>query len=249
MIALTGHGALAEAYAKVNRACYIHSFRSLADNEIADIISRTDILIHNAATLINKDAEQNLALTKRIVYLILKHKPEVKFLYVGSMSYLSETGYLSEQWMTPYTYSKFLSEKYCFATLNNIKTIRFSTLFYRDPERDGLSRLIADAVKTKKISLINGGTQTRDWLPINIAAKELHRVATTNTPPINTIASGVETSFLKLANIVHKYTDCSIDYKREIIINPSLVCSKFAKTVEVDLDKEIKEYIKQLKID
>jgi nucleoside-diphosphate-sugar epimerase len=247
MITLTGHGALAEAYLKVNPEAYVHSFRSLPDDKIESILKNTTILIHNSAGQTKEDAEGNLQLTKRTVYQVIKHNPSIKFLYIGSMSYLNEHGYLPESRMSAYAYSKFIGEKFCQAVIPQIRIIRFSSLFYRNPERDGLSYMISEAVFKHKIILINEGIQTRDWLPIGMAAKEIHRVITTSAEPITTVASGNQHTFFSLAKIIQKYTACTIEFKRSPVIKQNYVLSKFIKTVDVNIEDEIKSYVNHLK--
>lgn len=244
MILLTGTGALAEAYIKVNPEAYTVSFRSEPEDNFRAMIKNADVLIHNSAGLKDEDAIANIGITKRIVWLVLTTKPDIKFIHIGSMSYLSEAGYLPETKMTKYAYSKFISEKYCQATVPNLKLVRFSTLFYKDPKRDALSELCNKAVFEKRLILINGGMNTRDFLPIGLAVRELHRVVMTQTDPIINIASGKETTFLQAAKMIQKLTACKIDFTIGKIKN---VLSKFEKTIDVDIENEIKSYIKYLK--
>ena len=247
MITLTGHGALAEAYARLNPECYVHSFRTLKDDEMEGILKNTTVLIHNSAGLKKEDAESNLMLTKKIVYAVIRHNPQIKFLYIGSMSYLNEHGYKHESRMGAYAYSKFIGEKFAQAVVPQIRIIRFSSLFYRDPERDGLSYMINDAVFKHKIVLLNGGVQTRDWLPIDVAAEEMHRVITRYSEPVTTVASGRVETFFSIAKMIQKQTACAIEFNKSPVVQSNNVLSKFEKTVEVAIEAEIKSYIKQLK--
>jgi len=141
-ISLTGHGLLAENYLKVNPEAQCYSFRKMSNEEIENVIRESDVIIHNSANLYSDDINElmrdNLGLTERIVYHILKVKREVRFINIGSVIYLHENGYLSVEKMSPYAYSKFLSEIYCLINLGNFKSVRFSTVFFKDHKRDGL---------------------------------------------------------------------------------------------------------------
>ena len=55
--------------------------------------------------------------------------------------------YLQVDEMTDYAFSKFISEKYCLnSNLNSITSVRFSTIFYANENKDGISKLIFDCV-------------------------------------------------------------------------------------------------------
>ena len=242
-VSLTGSGDLSGEYQKINPLANSYSFRSLSDGEIGQILSNTDVLIHNSAGLKDYNSSSNIILTRRIVRLASKYKPKIRFINIGSMSFLNESGYLPIEKMTPYAYSKYISEAYCFAKLSNITSIRFSTLFYRNPKKDILSKLINDAVFKREIILINEGKSKRDFLPINKAVEEIHKIIN-QTDVTTTIASGVETTFLQIALIIQKFTDCRIEF---IDGTESLVLSTFANKIGVNLEKEIGDYIKYLK--
>lgn len=247
MITLTGHGPLAEAYQKVNPDARIVSFRKISDLEMQKVIKESDCIIHNAANTWSDETDvlinDNLNLTRKITYQILKTKPDIRFVNIGSMSYLHKEGYLSIGKMSPYAYSKFLAEIHVLMSIPNKKLIRFSTLFYKDHTKDGLSKLVFDAVKTKKFTLINSGKDKRDWIPINIAAKYLDYVINNKTGTIINICSGKETSFFTAGKIITKLTRVNPSYKNMEVPE---VLSEFRLTIpeiKFDLESEIKDYI------
>ena len=246
MITLTGTGELALAYQKQSHkdnVC-VYSFRKMSDDEIGQILSKTDVLIHNSAGLKNEDAQDNWQLTKRIVLLVLKNNPSLKFVNIGSMSYLNESGYKPIKEMSSYAYTKFLSEIYCIATLPVVKSIRFSSIFYCNPKRDGLSQLISNAVYEHKMTLLNGGSDKRDWIPLYLAVKYIDTVINEQTDKCVNVASGIPTSFLQAAKIIQKYSLSQINFK---LIQTNQILSKFEKTIDVNLENEISHYIQYLK--
>lgn len=250
MITLTGHGSLAEAYQKVNPDVRIASFRKLNDADMQKVIKESDCIIHNAANTWSDETQDliddNLNLTRRITYNILKTKLEVKFINIGSMSYLHPEGFLSIGKMSPYAYSKFLAEMHVLMTIPNKKLVRFSTIFYKDHTKDGLSKLIFEAVKLKKFTLINSGKDLRDWIPINIAAKYLAYVIENKTNTIINICSGRETSFFTAGKMITKLTGVSPGFKN---LEVPKVMSKFTLAlpeIRFDLEQEIKDYISKI---
>ena len=248
-ITLTGHGVLADSFSQV-RKVNIHSFRKLSDADVSDIVKASDVIIHNSANTRGKKpmelVRDNLSQTKRIVQIIRKTKPEVQFIYIGSMSYLTDDGYMELHEMTPYAYTKFLSEMITVMNMVNYKCIRFSTLFYKNDERDGLSRLIKVAKDQKIIQLINSGSARRDYLPIQIAAKYLDDALTADTRPIVNICSGVETSFFQVAKILQRLTGCEIKFDNAIVPKVRSSFKRVLKEIPFNLEDEIKDYLKKV---
>lgn len=250
-ITLTGHGVLAEAYQKINSNVRICSFRKLSDEEMQKVITESDLIIHNAANTWSDDSHvqinDNLQFTRRIVLNILKVKPDIRFINIGSMSYLHEEGYLSVGKMSPYAYSKFLSEMYVLMSLPNKKLIRFSTIFFKDHTKDGLSKLVFEAVKECKFTLINSGKDKRDWIPVNIAVKYLDYITKNKTNTIINICSGRETSFFTIGKMITKLTGVNPGYVNKDIPE---VLSKFHRIlpeIKFSLEDEIKNYVKSIK--
>ena len=171
MILLTGSGEIAECFSE-NFKCTIISARKLSDNELIFWIKKADVIIHNAA-IINAESlddylEGNFILTKRIVDLVYKTKSSIKFINISSMSILfNNDEYLNIFNMTDYAFSKFISELYCLKhPLVDLTNVRFSTIFYGNEKRDGISKLIYDCVKYNEITLFNEGSALRDIILI-----------------------------------------------------------------------------------
>lgn len=242
-ISLTGSGVLAGAYLKINPSAKVLSFFN------RDVVLSSDVIIHNAAFLPGNDLDRmmdNFKLTKRIVDKVLAVKPNIKFINIGSMSFLSNDGYLPVNKMSPYAYSKFLSEIYVMMFLPNMKSVRFSTIFYKNPQKDGLSELIYRAKMEGKITLINGGSAKRDFIPLDIAAQYLDYIVKEDTPPVINICSGIETSFLQVAEIILKYTKAELVFEER---DTPEVLSKFVKSlpeIKFSLEDKIRNYLCEL---
>jgi len=246
-ILFTGGGSLAQEYTRVNSCVEVHSFRNMSDGEIVDVIRDAEVIVHNSAWIHGDDLANllasNVGLTKRIVDIIKDTDSNVRFINIGSMSYLHRNGYLSVNKMTPYAYSKFLAEIYCLMVLKNIISVRFSSLFYKDPTRDILSKLIYSAKNDKKIILYNSGQAKRDYVPINIACQYLDYVIRGDMTGVIDICSGIETRFLEVGNILSKYLNIPITW--EYMPTPT-VLSKFTRVlpeIKFSLFSEIINYM------
>jgi nucleoside-diphosphate-sugar epimerase len=154
--------------------------------------------------------KSNVFLTKDILNYLTEENPKVHFVYLSSMSLLRKKtkvksrDYLEFWEMTDYAVSKYISEILCSRTRTPTTVVRFSTLFWRDPMRDGLSRLVFDAVNQKKITIFDNGMSRRDFLPLNIAAKYVAKMLGNESLYGRTlnVASGRETSFREIANFL-----------------------------------------------
>ncbi|MDH6355292.1 nucleoside-diphosphate-sugar epimerase [Dysgonomonas sp. PH5-45] len=218
MILFTGVGSLFDAFQK-KYECSAISARRTSTSKLKFAFKSASVVIHNAANLsphdLESSVEDNFNLTKRIVDTLYEVNPTAKFINIGSMSYLkSDSQYLDINDMTLYAYSKYLSETYCLKhQMKQIVLVRFSTLFYENPEKDGLSKLINDAKIYNKVSLINGGKACRNFLPIDAAVEYLNKIACGNYTDIRD----------KILNIVslnkHSFKDIA-DYLRKV--SPSL---------------------------
>ena len=198
MILLTGHGALAKAISDI---CPVNilSVRSVDDNVVAEEFRKSDIIIHNAAGIKCDDYQKaNVKLTRRLLHLRNLHNPKSRFVYISSMSFLDpENCQQIRPDMSDYARSKFDAETMVLA--EHQLSVRFSTLFYKDPARDGLSALIDAAMRDKLVTLLNDGEDRRDWLPIDKAAEVLLNVIAEECSDIVTIASGTSLSFRDIA--------------------------------------------------
>src|ERR1019366_4441645 len=158
MILFTAGGSISTEF-KSQFPCEIISARSMTDQQLEDCIRGFSVVIHNAANLIcntfNEAINDNFLLTKRVLDLVHKTKPEMKFLYISSMSILeTDNTYKEIENMNLYSFSKYLAEIYCLKhNHNDLSSVRFSTIFYGDANKDGLSKLIYDAVNNKEITL------------------------------------------------------------------------------------------------
>ena len=206
MILFTGSGSLAKEYQK-QFPCKIISARKMTDNELSEQILKCSGIINNAAnikcSLFDEAINDNFLLTKRIIDLVHKVSPGLSFIHISSMSMLqTDKIYKPIEEMTLYAFSKYLAEIYCLKHDHHpVTTVRFSTLFYENPEKDGLSKLVSDAVHKKEVTLYDNGEAKRDFIPVKIAAQYLHKLisAESNCKKIN-IASGKAVSFKAIAD-------------------------------------------------
>lgn len=209
-IMLTGRGALASEFQRQADAT-ICSVRNASDEEMMTRIAKADIVVHNAANLHPRsfaDAlTDNVALTRRVLAACGKSSNRPAFVYISSMSMLQhETEYRPTDQMTDYALSKYLGELLALRhSYEKLMTIRFSTIFYADQNKDGLSYLCAAAATKKEITLINAGEAKRDFIPLSLAVRAvLVRFAEENfsKQPVN-IASGFSYSFREVAHILN----------------------------------------------
>jgi nucleoside-diphosphate-sugar epimerase len=259
MILFTGSGSLAAAYKKKYN-CKVLSVRKLNDEELISWIEKAKVIIHNSA-LINSNSiqellESNVVLTQRILNLAYKFNPTVKFVNISSMSFLKTWDTCKDaKYMNNYAFSKFTSEQLCLRhDLKDLTNVRFSTLFYKDKNKDGISKLIADAVKYNEITLLNDGLAKRDVLPLTIAVDYLNKITKIehSNKTIN-LVNGHAISFRDIANILKRDNDTLVLRNQVVdIVNPPIL-SDFSKKdvrklgqIKFDLGKEILNYKKIL---
>ena len=124
------------------------------------------------------------------------------------MSFLSDdSSYLPVDKMTDYAYTKYISENYCLRSgLKNLTNVRFSTIYYDDEKRDGISKLIKDIRVNNEVTLYNKGIAKRDIMPIRILIMYLYKLCnvTTLSKKYN-IVSGIQTSFMDIVNVLLKH--------------------------------------------
>lgn len=270
MIFFTAGGALYETFA-ARYPCTRLSLRVDGPEAVAGILNTGDVLIHNAANLnpasLDTGIRDNFILTRGLVQAVIAAKTDVRFIYISSMSMLGPGAvYKDPLDMNAYSLSKYLGEIYCLKSPLRTFSVRFSTLFYKDASRDGLSKLIRGAKATGALSLLNGGKDTRDFLPLETAVDYLYRIAMLQVEPdqapataasavgrIFNIGSGITVSFAGLAAMIKKALPAtsigSIDQP-----GPSpFVLSRFETAdmerlgrITVDLQAHIDDYIKTL---
>jgi nucleoside-diphosphate-sugar epimerase len=210
MILFTGGGAIASEFSK-RFDCHIISARRLSDLELTEQLKKATVIIHNSGLIqsnnLNELLKCNLELTKRVIDLAYKVNPNCKFVNISSMSILNECdSYLPTDEMTPYALSKYYSEIYCLNhSFSNITNVRFSTIFYKNKDKDGISRLAYDAVSYGKIKIYSNGLSRRDILPIEYVAGCLHELAELDLfPRVLNIASGCTVPFSFFVDILNE---------------------------------------------
>lgn len=211
MIILTAYGSFADAFIAKYKAM-VASSRELERNDYIQTISQSKVIIHNASTIkpssLDTYISNNFDSTRFIIQSSEKINTSVHIIILSSMSILDVKNsrlYADVSEMTPYAYSKYLSETYSLKSeLNHISCVRFSTIFYMNPEKDGLSKLIYDAVKTKHVTIYNNGEAHRDFIPLEIAVDYIQKISL--NPLLEkttyTLCSGVTTSFKEILDIL-----------------------------------------------
>ena len=256
MILFTGSGKVAEIFQKIFPSkifpSKIISARNLNDYELKEEIKGVKAIIHNSA-LIQADKlddfiVSNFLLTRKIINICEEVNPKVRFVNLSSMSILlNDSACIPVDEMTNYAYSKYISEEYCIrSNLENLTSVRFSTIYYGDEDRDGVSKLVMDAVINNKVTLFNDGAAKRDILPIRILVMYLQKICKVNALSRKyNIVSGDQTSFMGIVRILLKsYPDLLINNEQA---NSHSVLSVFSKKdiislgeIYFDLEDEIK---------
>lgn len=262
MIVLTSKGSFAAEFMK-HYPAEVVSIRDLGEKDFWDKIKKAKKIIHNASSIgcvgLNDCVSRNFDFSRKLIDFMADNNPKVNFTYISSMSILnssSDKAFGDPREMTPYAFSKYLAECYCAKSkITNLKNVRFSTLFYKDPEKDGLSKLIYDAVTKKEIIIYDGGEAKRDFIPLNIAVDYVKRVAAVdvaNCEDFN-IVSGNETSFKDIAEYLKEVVPGLrvLDLKSKVSF-PSVLSHfhndsiKRLGKIDFNLKEEIKVYIKEI---
>jgi len=245
MILLTAGGAFASAFGKQCEAS-VASQRTLTGDAFNAALASATTVIHNAASL-NCESEdeylrRNFDFTRELVTKLQAHNPRAHLLLLSSMSVLdprSASLYGDVAAMTPYAYSKYLAETYCLrCALPRVSCVRFSTLFYRDHRRDGLSALIRNAVVDNRVTIFNGGEARRDFIPLEIAAGYVAQIAqTTGTARrVSTVASGQSTSFAEVVRILRTLIP-ALEVEDQSVPRGDPVLADFSRDGIADLDE------------
>lgn len=249
-ILTTATGALAESLRKHGDVT-LSSLRYSLDDEFFDLVSAHDVVVHNSARISCGSldhAMENIALTFRAFKITKAAKR--KFVYLSSMSCLqTKNSFKPVEQMSPYAVSKYLGEKLAHPKDPDFFVVRFSTLFYKDPQRDGLSKIINDAVFNKKITI--DPQVERDFIPLDAATKILHElIQTNNLPHVLNIASGHSSSFLEVSEFIAALVSTLervLNYSGDHVPTP-FVLSRFDPVpgFPVYTKQAILEYIKEL---
>lgn len=258
MILFTGGGAVYEAFKKLED-CSCCSLRRERDEAVASAVASASVVVHNAASIQCESVEQalvdNFIPTLRIAGICLQHNPGVHFIYLGSMSYLESPGKpLPLEQMSPYAYSKYLGETYCLkSSLTRVHSVRFSTLFYEDPTRDGLSFLVAEAVRRRAVTTFNGGSAKRDFLPLDIAAAYLRELI--QHPPqqktIN-IAANRESAFSEVVAFLKRQLpdlevrDKAFSGENRVLSDFSDPSLQLSRRIPFSLEERILQYMERV---
>lgn len=202
----------------------------------------------------------NALLTKDILDFLSLKNPKAHFIYFSSMSILKKRcnvlpdDHCGFRDMTDYALSKHISECICSRYKIPITIVRFSTLFYKDPKKDGLSKLIYDAVKNRRIILFDAGKAKRDFLPLDIAARYAIKIVNEKEfygKTLN-IVSGKENSFKDVADFLKTKINKLIikNIKQNLVDNvaTNFDCGSIRSLGEIrfDLFEKINDYIQEL---
>lgn len=244
MIYFTGGGALYAAFCAENFPCQRVSIRMEGISTLLDKLEDNDTVIHNSANVSPSDflqaVENNFSLTQNLVEAIHSSKKKIRLIFLSSMSILDEHGnYKGIETMNAYSFSKYLAEIYCLKHPYAVTCVRFSTIFYQDPLKDGLSKMIQEASESKKISLINGGVAKRDFIPIDLAARYLYKMTKIESPlEVYNLCSGMPLSFSAIASIVQGILPGIIVTNRNIQDSSPTVISDFNTNDLIELGQE-----------
>jgi nucleoside-diphosphate-sugar epimerase len=208
MILFTGGGKIADQF-KDQYPAKIISARKLSDEVLAQELGAADIVYNNAALIYGNQLDEfiaaNFLLTRRIVRICEEVNPSVRFINFSTMSLLlDDQNYLPVEQMNDYAFSKYIAENYCFRSgLANLSSVRFSTIFYGDAKRDGISELAADCQMNNEITLINNGEAKRDIIPLRILVQYLYKVGVAESlQKTYNLVSGTAISFREIADIL-----------------------------------------------
>ncbi len=254
MILFTGGGKIASVFQKKYESKIVSS-RNLNDDELSDAIKNAQTIIHNSALIYSSNfddfIESNFLLTRRVIKICKKVNPKVRFINLSSMSILSgDDTYLPVDQMNDYAYSKYISENYCLRSgLENLTNLRFSTIFYGDSKRDGISKLIEDSNIHNEITLLNKGIAKRDIIPLRILVEYLYKICKSNSLKSKyNIVSGKETSFKEISDIL-KENNRKLKIFNKALETQNILCSFSKKDVielgeiHFDLRKDIEIYM------
>ena len=230
------------------------------DNEgliaLSNELKKTDVLIHASANLnphsVDDAILDNAILPLDILDMAWKVNPNTHIILIGSMSTLGENGSPKNiRDMSFYAASKYIMEELALKVAKNpITIVRFSTLFYADYTRDGLSKIVYNAWKYKSVSTSDC---RRDFLPLWAACKWINKLCNNKTwynKSIN-LASGRNVNMVDIANyLVEKY---KVEANNSIAPEYSDICYNFSpedpqslERITFDIYKLIDEYYESL---
>jgi nucleoside-diphosphate-sugar epimerase len=224
---------------------------------LSDQIRTADTLIHASACLSPQDIESairdNTMLPLEILDMAGKINPMTHIILISTMSLLDESGQPRKMKdMTFYAASKYIMEELVPKIAKNPVTIvRFSSLFYEDPERDGLSKIIFTACRDNRIV---ASDCRRDFLPLWAACTWLNKLCCNQKWYNRTInlASGRSVNMIDIAHyLVKKY---GVSFHHTALPDYSGICYKFnaeeaqsLEYIQFDLYKLIDQFYDKIR--
>ncbi|HKR82354.1 MAG TPA: NAD-dependent epimerase/dehydratase family protein [Candidatus Saccharimonadales bacterium] len=259
MTILTGGGSFAQSYLD-QFAAEVASIRELGEAGFLEKLSKATTIIHNAATIASNDTEmlvaRNFDFTRFIVLKLQELNPSAHLIVLSSMSVLDpgdDQKYGNVLAMTPYAYSKYLAETYALKSeLKHVSCVRFSTLFFKDPAKDGLSKLIADAAEAGRITTYNKGEALRNFLPIEVAVQYVQKITSQQSKAQRTytLAAPEPTSFAYVAKLLKQQVPELVIEDKTIDGSGVPVLANFSTKdidelgrIDFSLEAEIKQYL------
>ena len=241
MIYLTGHGSFAENLCEE----YGAKIMSLRDTKPINFDS-ANIIIHNAVNLhpkTNREAlRDNVIPFSRLLTTI---KKDTRLILLSSMSVLkNQNEKLPIEILGPYAKSKFFCEDLIKAYHKNYLIIRFSTIFFGENGKDGLSSLVYSAKTKNEITLYNEGSAVRDFIALDDAVDATVEMARQDFVGEINIATGVQTSFAEIAQQL-KMLNPKLEIKNKEVIE-TLVLSSFYRHIYSDLGEAIEDYYRSI---
>jgi nucleoside-diphosphate-sugar epimerase len=235
------------------------------DDRQREKIARCDVFIHCGALLDGSFQDlfqSNTLLVNRLLEHFSSANPAAHLIVLSTMSLLepsshvSHDDYMGFRNMTDYAASKYMAEVVCSRYSIPITVLRFSTLFCRDPQKDGLSKLICDAVLHGRVTLLNDGAAKRDFLPLDVAAQYVERILGRQEffgRQMN-IVSGESVSFRQIVDFVRTRLNDLIVENRTVS-DLRAVPAEFSTEdvqrigrIEFNLFEEVDSYIKELRM-
>ena len=240
MILLTGHGSFANNLCEEYKAEVVSLRQHKCDGLAADII------IHNATNMHPKtDKEALIDNILPFIKLLINIKKSDRLVLLSSMSVLkNQHETLPIEMLGPYAKSKLICEELLRQYHENYMIIRFSTIFFAENGKDGLSSLIYSAKTKNEITLYNEGSAVRDFIALDDAVDATVEMAKQNFVGEVNIATGVQTSFAEIAQQL-KMLNPKLEIKnKEVIETP--VLSSFYRHIYSDLGEAIEDYYRSI---
>ena len=253
-------GALGKLYMSMYPDTIPASVRySSTDKYIALVneIKTADVIIHASANLNPRGIEDaildNALLTYNIVNATGKVNPNCHVILISAMSLLGEDGEPKKiRDMTHYAASKYIMEELALEDAKVPLTIvRFSSLFYADNHRDGLSKMIYTAANN---GCVVASDCMRDFIPLWAVCKWINKLCGNKVWYNKTInlSSGKAINMIDVAHhLVEKY---GVDFHRTSLPDYTNICYKFnsddaqsLERINFDIYKLIDDYYESLK--